>query len=167
MKNMKKVIAFLMVLCMAAPIFAQGTGWYPANYKKVMERQDALYNSLSKDQQDSIDLFVEENFDPIYEALIDDCSVDVSAPLFRLAYKYREVKEENPQMGRLLGAAMAAVDVSSEESEESIFFPRLVMIVATNLQNGVLIDATALVRFASDLQKDYDSFLKPENNNKK
>lgn len=160
-KNMKKVIALLLLLGMMVPVFAQeNKTWYPYNIIDVIERQDNEYNSLSEDQQKFVDRFVEENFDPIYEVLIENASADVSAQLFRLAYKYREVKEENPKVGKLLGAMMAMVDLSSEESEESLFFARLVMIVATNLQNERLIDASALVAFSRDLQQDYDSFLK-------
>ena len=158
---MKRVIALLLLLGMMVPVFAQeNKTWYPYDIPDVIERQDSEYNSLSEDQQKFVDRFVEENFDPIYEVLIENASADVSAQLFRLAYKYREVKEENPKVGKLLGAMMAMVDLSCEESEESLFFARLVMIVATNLQNERLIDASALVAFSRDLQQDYDSFLK-------
>ncbi len=158
---MKRVIALLLLLGMMVPVFAQeNKTWYPYDVPDVIERQDKVYNSLSNAQQELVDRLLDQIYDPIYDEFIENTYADVSGRLLQLAQKYQEVKEADPQVGRLLGSMMAWIDFSCEERGNDFYFAHFVMDTAFKLQNERLTDASTLMQFARDLQQDYDSFLK-------
>ena len=159
---MKKVIALLMLLGMIVPVFAEKyqIGWYPYDYTAVIERQDNEYKSLSKEQQSVVDYFLEERFFPAYKTLTEGSYAEVGGQLLQLAQEYQELKEADPQVGRLVGGALAMIDLSSKERGKDVFFANLVMETAIELQDERLTDASNLVEFAWDLRQDYDSFWK-------
>lgn len=65
---MKKVMAFLMVLCMAAPVFAIGTNfeWYPLETGLVKHHMDQMYHhSFSNFQRDLANHYIKDVFAPV------------------------------------------------------------------------------------------------------
>ncbi|MBO4674928.1 MAG: hypothetical protein J5601_02430 [Elusimicrobiaceae bacterium] len=98
---MKKVIAFLMVLCMVSPVFAQRAHQTPKKTPKDVEQN--LNESLRKRQQSQRALItaVRNNYLSLAESILDEYPELANAPMLVSVKYYEEefnVKREVPLM---------------------------------------------------------------------
>ena len=166
-KNMKKVMAFLMVLCMAASVFAIGTDfeWYPIETGLVKNHMDRMYNnSFSRSQRDLANRYIQEVFAPVKAKLSKGSTStqeEVVEALLRLTDDYEALKQQDAKVGEYVGAYWAQLAFATED-EDPCPFANVVMYIANNKTKSQSDRVRLSIELSKALRDDYDSFREME-----
>ena len=164
-KNMKRVIALLLLLGMVVPVFAMGTkfAWYPLETESVEGRMRIEYNSFSNSQRALADDYVNKVFAPVKAKLSKGSSAtrkEKIEALLQLTDDYEKLKQQDPKVGRYFGAYLAQLAFATED-EDPCPFANVVMDLSNKTE--YLTERSRLgVDLSLKIRDDYDSFREME-----